>query len=115
MEVVHPGQARELVWSAECWPAELAGLAFAETKQLWLVRVIRGVEPARLWPATASGVEPEAREASPPISEGRSAATARPACTGDSPYLSWLGEWVARTTAATRGVIRPNASAPWSR
>jgi len=36
MEVVHPGQARELVWSAECWPAELAGLAFAETKQLWL-------------------------------------------------------------------------------
>ena len=39
---------------------------------------------------------------------------ARPACAGDSPYLSWLGERVVRTTAATRGVIRPNASALWS-
>ena len=99
MEVVHPGQARELVWSAECWPAELAGLAFAETKQLWLVRVIRGVEPARLWPVKTSWVEPEAREASPPRPAGRSATKARPACAGDSPYLAWLGKRIARTTA----------------
>ena len=55
MEVVHPGQARERVWSAECWPAELAGLAFAETEPLWLMRVIRGVEPARLWPGGGLG------------------------------------------------------------
>ena len=87
MEAVHPGQARELVWSAECWPVELAGWAFAETKPFWLVRVIRGVEPARLWPVAASWVELEALEASPPIPEGRSATTARAACAGDSPSL----------------------------
>jgi hypothetical protein len=27
MEIVHPGQARELVWSVECCHVELAGFA----------------------------------------------------------------------------------------
>ena len=45
---VHPGQARELVWSAECWHVELAGLMFAETKPLGLMSVTLGGEPALL-------------------------------------------------------------------
>jgi hypothetical protein len=53
VEDVHPGQAREPDWSAECWHVELAVSVFAETKRLWLMSVISGVEPARLWPATS--------------------------------------------------------------
>jgi hypothetical protein len=52
VEGVHPGQAREPDWSAECWHVELAVSVFAETNRLWLMSVIFGVEPARLWPAT---------------------------------------------------------------
>jgi hypothetical protein len=52
-EGVHPGQAREPDWSAECWHVELAVLVFAETKRLWLMSVISGVGPARLWSATS--------------------------------------------------------------
>jgi hypothetical protein len=46
-EGVHPGQARELGWSAG-WHVELAVSVFAGTKQLWLMSVTHGAEPELL-------------------------------------------------------------------
>ena len=49
-EAVRLGRVLELglVWPAECWLVELAGLAFAGTKQVWLMNVSLGVAPALL-------------------------------------------------------------------
>jgi hypothetical protein len=49
-EAVRLGRVSELglVWPAECWFVELAGLAFAGTKQVWLMNASRGVAPALL-------------------------------------------------------------------
>jgi hypothetical protein len=85
---VRLGRVSEL-GPAECWFVGLAGLAFAGTKQVWLMNVSLGVAPAL--PAKSSWGEPGAREASPPIPEGRLAATTRPACVSDSPYNFIIG------------------------
>jgi hypothetical protein len=47
-EAARPGPAWELVWSAGCWHVNLAGLAFAVTKQPWLRSVVLGAESALL-------------------------------------------------------------------
>ena len=48
VEVVHPGPARGLVSSVECWHVAPGGLVFAEAEQPWLMSVILGVEPSLL-------------------------------------------------------------------
>jgi hypothetical protein len=45
-EAARLGRASGLVWPAGCWRVELAGLAVGGTKQLWLMSVTPGVEPA---------------------------------------------------------------------
>ena len=47
-EAARPGPAWELVRPAGCWHVDLAGLAFAGTKQLWLRTVVLGAESALL-------------------------------------------------------------------
>jgi hypothetical protein len=86
-EAEHLGRAPELGCSTVRSHAELAGSASSGTKQLWL---ILEVEPALLCPAKGLRVESEAQEASPPILEGRSAATGGPACAGASPCESMI-------------------------
>ena len=80
-----PGSAWGPVWPAGLRQVELAGLVFAGTKQHWLMGVIPSAERAPLGPVEVSWVGLEAREAALPKREGRSAATATPACAGDLP------------------------------
>ena len=95
---------------------ELAGLAFAETKQLWLVRVIRGVEPARLWPGGGLGGGTGGTGSFAAHTGGQiSSHGTTSLCRRFAISVMVRGTGRSHNRAATRGVIHPNADALWTR